>query len=308
MMSEKKTDQAMRLMEALDGVDPELLARSEQKKKIIPFQYYARIAAACLALFVAGGVMFVTARNGGALKKEATSDGSNGFSGADMGMNAATQGDSRKNGNAENYAAEGVQEDEARDEYKNEMAESDFYNMTPQEAEAGVSYSDDLRGSQFDGNAASVSVQKEENTTSANESKSVFKDDASLIMKDFLAKLGLRRKGSAETTATREDGKVEVTLGDEAVVCDAASKERIYEYLSELELGEASPEDGAAMRQKEVVLSKVDVDGRVTEWITISGKYLRFDGEDRIYQILNEDYDFDALYAEMERILQEEKE
>ena len=73
-MSEKKEGQAERLFEALNGVDPELLARSEKEKKTISFQKYAKtmkMVAACLALIVVGGTCWVTLHNGG--KQDAAS-------------------------------------------------------------------------------------------------------------------------------------------------------------------------------------------------------------------------------------------
>lgn len=54
---EKKTNQtrsALRLMEALSGVDQELLLRSEQRRK--PYWAYGGAAAACLALVVVGAL------------------------------------------------------------------------------------------------------------------------------------------------------------------------------------------------------------------------------------------------------------
>ena len=67
-MNEKKEGQAERLFEAMSGVDPELLARSEKKKNVISFQKYAKamkVMAACLALIVVGGTCWVTLHNGG---------------------------------------------------------------------------------------------------------------------------------------------------------------------------------------------------------------------------------------------------
>lgn len=66
----KKTEKAMKLMQALSGVDEELLARSEERKtghKIVRFMNrYGAGCAACFCLIVAGAVFF--AMNG--LKSE----------------------------------------------------------------------------------------------------------------------------------------------------------------------------------------------------------------------------------------------
>ena len=58
----KKTEKAMKLMQALSGVDEELLARSEEKRpehKIVRFMNrYGKGCAACLCLIVAGAAFF----------------------------------------------------------------------------------------------------------------------------------------------------------------------------------------------------------------------------------------------------------
>ena len=58
----KKTEKAMKLMQALSGVDEELLARSEERKtghKIVRFMNrYGAGCAACFCLIVAGAVFF----------------------------------------------------------------------------------------------------------------------------------------------------------------------------------------------------------------------------------------------------------
>ena len=58
----KKSEKAMKLMQALSGVDEELLARSEERKtghKIVRFMNrYGKGCAACLCLIVAGAALF----------------------------------------------------------------------------------------------------------------------------------------------------------------------------------------------------------------------------------------------------------
>lgn len=53
-MQSDKQDQAIRLFEALEGVDPMLLERSEKQKKVIPIWRYGSAVAACLALVFVG--------------------------------------------------------------------------------------------------------------------------------------------------------------------------------------------------------------------------------------------------------------
>lgn len=52
--SEKKEKQSVRLFEALGDIDPELLLRSEKKKKVINFNRFQTMAAAFFALIVVG--------------------------------------------------------------------------------------------------------------------------------------------------------------------------------------------------------------------------------------------------------------
>lgn len=62
MSDEMKRDGAMRIFEALSSVDEELLERSEEKKKVIPFWRYSKVMAACICLVVLGAAAFATTR------------------------------------------------------------------------------------------------------------------------------------------------------------------------------------------------------------------------------------------------------
>lgn len=59
----KESEKAMKLMQALSGVDEELLERSEERKtghKIVRFMNrYGKGCAACLCLIVAGAAFFL---------------------------------------------------------------------------------------------------------------------------------------------------------------------------------------------------------------------------------------------------------
>lgn len=70
---EKKEEQSVKLYEALEGADPELLARSEKTKKVVPLWKYSGMMAACIAFLVVGGIsLFAIQMSGGMLtKKEA---------------------------------------------------------------------------------------------------------------------------------------------------------------------------------------------------------------------------------------------
>ncbi|MBP5281076.1 MAG: hypothetical protein J6Z22_01105, partial [Lachnospiraceae bacterium] len=93
-MDEKRNEQAMKLYEAMSGVDPELLARSEgagKKNKVIPFWRYAKVMAACLALFVVGSACWAVMHNGlTQTAKESASDSASksGRKSADFSENA----------------------------------------------------------------------------------------------------------------------------------------------------------------------------------------------------------------------------
>ena len=97
-MDEKRNEQAMKLYEAMSGVDPELLARSEKaekKNKVIPFWRYAKVMAACLALFVVGSACWAVMHNGLAPQsKQSTADGT-----------------SKSTGKSENYTANAITQD-----------------------------------------------------------------------------------------------------------------------------------------------------------------------------------------------------
>lgn len=115
----KKTEKAMKLMQALSGVDEELLARSEERKpehKIVRFMNrYGKECAACLCLLVAGAAFF--AMNG--LKTGNTSE-----SIMDMAPQLETNmtaGGARDNSAAEAAPEETEGEETAREELAGAM-------------------------------------------------------------------------------------------------------------------------------------------------------------------------------------------
>ena len=288
MMSEKKTDQAMRLMEALNGVDPELLSRSEKKKKIIPFQYYARIAAACLAVCVAGGLMFVTVRYGSGMKQEAATNNSANsaaIGGNGMKNGAADQGNHADGGQAEMAAFE----EEMEDEQKTEACEQS-HNVAEQ-AECADSATSNIDWNGVQGATAATDLNKEY--------KAAFR------VEDILTKLGLRSADKA-TTVELKTMSVAITLGEDTFTCDTEALREVYDYLGTLELEEE--DDEAAQFHADIVLARLDGEGRGIEKIAIDGNYVKMEGSENIFRIISEDYDHEKLYADLMRIVREEKE
>lgn len=70
--AEKIEEQAMRLFEALENVDPVLLERSEQGRRAIPFRKYAGLAAAALVFLAVGGSSLYGLRFSGVNREDST--------------------------------------------------------------------------------------------------------------------------------------------------------------------------------------------------------------------------------------------
>lgn len=70
--TEKIEEQAMRLFEALENVDPMLLERSEQGRRAIPFWKYAGLAAAALVFLAVGGSSLYALRFPGVNREDST--------------------------------------------------------------------------------------------------------------------------------------------------------------------------------------------------------------------------------------------
>lgn len=111
---EIKTDQtqgALRLMEALSGVDQELLLRSEARRK--PFWIYGRAVAACLALVVVGalswnGIRMIWTSKGG---EGSSSAGGSGYDSAPMLADVRTGDTAESEVESGNYTTSAVAED-----------------------------------------------------------------------------------------------------------------------------------------------------------------------------------------------------
>lgn len=115
---EIKTDQiqsALRLMEALGGVDQKLLLRSEYRRK--PYWAYGSAAAACLALVVVGvlswnGLRMIWISKGGA---DSSSAGGNGYDSSPMLADARANDTAESEADSGNYSTAVVTEDAGLD-------------------------------------------------------------------------------------------------------------------------------------------------------------------------------------------------
>lgn len=115
---ENKTDQirsAMRLMEALSGVDQELLLRSESRRK--PYWAYGSAVAACLALVVVGalswfGLRTIWTSKGGA---DSSSAGGNSYDSSPMLADARSSDTAEPEADGGNYSTTAVAENAGAD-------------------------------------------------------------------------------------------------------------------------------------------------------------------------------------------------
>lgn len=115
---EKTTDQtqsALRLLEALSGVDQGLLLRSESRRK--PYWTYGRAVAACLALVVVGtlswnGLRMIWTPKGGA---GSSSTGGNSFDSAPMIADARTGDTDESEAEGGNYDMTAIAEEAGED-------------------------------------------------------------------------------------------------------------------------------------------------------------------------------------------------
>lgn len=281
-----KNEKAMRLYEAMEGVDPELLARSEKKaagqKKIIPFQRHLKAMAACIALVVVGTACWATLQNGGG--KKASGDAA-----SPKGANyvAASDSQRKKGGKTQMDAVpDGIQNSanlHGDDAMENEAPEAGDWNAGAQtECCEAV-------GPQKD--------YEEDNKTDAT---------GNSMAKQYNL-LSFRSERSLETKATMDfqNKRMEIAFGQEEAkpVKNQQLALMTYEYLKELQIG--------ATEEKEfstdyVTIRILDEDGNVTEAFCVSGVFLKLMGLEDTYEILNNEYDYYELLEELFAITEEE--
>lgn len=282
-MSEKKTGQAERLFEAMSGVDPELLARSEKKKKVISFQKYAKamkVMAACLALIVVGGTCWVTLQNGGSktasdatAQMSATRD--NGEKG--KGINAL-QGESAKA--AESTVEVGRQDDamacdneaanyyEADGEPREVASAMDAPNVDEKEVSKGET-----------SDSATATLQEE---YFLKISKQV---DPSMLI-SYSAKASIEGYGKRSVESVPKSFST-----------------AIYSWLDGLEL---IPAEDVTFGDY-VCVQLLDEEGNVTKEIRVHDSYLQKTDLEGTFEIVDEKYDYDELRAALEAAMQAEE-
>ncbi|MCR5460438.1 MAG: hypothetical protein K6F51_11130 [Acetatifactor sp.] len=283
-MSEKKTGQAERLFEAMSGVDPELLARSEKKKKVIPFQKYAKamkLMAACLALIVVGGTCWATLRNGG--RQTAAEFSANADSVRKDGVSKA--GD---NSNKGDFAeeAQATSETNTANHYvvsENE-ASKDEADAYPKEvaADSEAFYGDDGQSSTKNVESSTVTAE---------------------IPKDYLLKISESVDGRGVDSAFY--GKVELK-GKNLLPSRKETKSYatvIYSWLDGLELMPAEDQTF----EDYVSVQLIDKDGNVAKEIRVCDRYLQKTGLEGTFEIVDENYDYDELRRAVDAAAQAEE-
>ncbi len=338
-MDEKKTDQAIRLFEALEGVDPELLARSEKEKKIIPFRRYVRAAAMFLAVIAVGGLGIYTVRNAGqkAANESAMYSAQDNMAKKSISGNAgASSGKGVSNGNAAGSYAE-QSADEAADWANAEAAYAEERATGAMEAE--------MNGLREEGEAYSDTAASAIDSRNANEADSASKEKQALSWKeyawsgDFFKNVtgtqGVSEKSDADALLNAFEGKgmeVELDGGNAVKIADPYVAAQLYTLINALQLESCSAEtaaqkkgsgesillsiyaaedgaDEASGAQNEEKSGAGEASGALNtgeiETFLLEGKVLTKNGSE-IYLILDEFYDFDILKNTLEEMIGEQ--
>lgn len=306
-MSEKKTDGAMRLWEAMEGVDPELLLRSEkktEKKKVVPFARFTRAAAACFALFVIGAACFATIHNGG--KKEATN--------AEMSMEARSESrgksskadssqlatDKMENTSAANEAYEGYVEEAEALEEANPMPASATANAIEATADGEPKADADAMKSLAEAVGEYTLKLKPDLSTYLRSGESNQTDSAEGTQSGTVYYVA----GYANEQAYLADKQLEVAfnLENPVAIKDQQAATVIYAYVSSLDLELTDDKKFNNF----VTIRIYDQNRCMTDCYAISGKYATLNGLADTYEILDEDYDYDTLVTFLKEAAREE--
>ena len=251
-MDEKKTDQAIRLFEALDGVDPELLARSEKEKKIIPFQRYVRAAAMFLAVIAVGGLGIYTVRNVGqkAASESAMYSAQDNMSKMNVSENAgASSGKGVSDGNAAGSYAE---------QYADEAADWANAEAAYAQEKAAEAVESEMNGFREEGEAYPDAAATANDSRNANEADSAIAEKQALswreyswnrdLFKDATGTQGVSGKSEEDALLSALEGKrMEVQLdgGDAVLISDPYAAAQLYTLINILQLESCSAETAA---------------------------------------------------------------
>lgn len=264
-MDEKRNEQAMKLYEAMSGVDPELLARSEKagkKNKVIPFYRYARAMAACIALIVVGSACWAVLHNGGL--KSATSE-------------------------APKTAMNGIVSDSAGNSMKSEatrpaVVEENAVDANA-EAPAADSYEDREKMEECEGEPDMACETREYSATS----------EAQSLSHDAIDNLRGKLNMQTNSDGWFADKWMEVSLNqDEPVKVNIETWARIlYDYLNGLDV--ILVEDAPEFTDYLTVLVYEQGKDEASEAFCISGDYMKLMGVEETYLIQDDEYDYYEL-------------
>lgn len=275
-MSEKRQDQAMRIYEAMNGVDPELLARSEKEKKVVPIYRYARWMAACLALILVGGTCYLTIKYGG-------------FKKADTNYAADTvKENAERRKEAEKVEAAGenshYQEEVAREEVD---SDNDFNYVAPDVTEEKA---------WKENSEANACMEDSER---AEEAKTETSDSAAMLFanKRFLIQPEVKQYFSDKWIM------IDFENGESVQITDHATALKVYAYLKQLETRPADVREFASY----VTVTVYDREDNQTDSFCISGEYLKMAGLPDVYEIIDQEYDYELLKRELDEVAQEEE-
>lgn len=285
-MEEKKMQAAERLYEALGGVDPELLARSEaeNKKKVIPFGRWAKAMAACLALVVVGGACWATMHNG--LGKEANDMASSITQDAReaIGMNDESKADLAADNADSLIQYEGNSASEASEEA--EFADNEPWAESENKASEGMPQE----------NAAQTMNPSTDSAAGGNKYEaqpkkylSLWKDEVNLDIRSGMT-----------------SGSLEIAFGEETPVRIKSSRlaKVLYDYFCNLQTVPARDADFGDC----VTVNLYDGDGNVADEFRISGPYVQRMGMEGTYEIVEEGYSYENLREALRQISEEGQE
>lgn len=299
-MEEKRNEQAMKLYEAMSGVDPELLARSEKtekKNKVIPFWRYAKVMAACLALFVVGSACWAAVNNGLApQRKESTADGT-----------------SKSAGKSENYTANSIAQDAGTmpaEQAENAISAYETANFSDECDAVGVE-AEESQKADYEANAEDKQERQEEATgiPAGTDGNTTYRgilafnlqglDVSGLLENAKRMKVGVvLDKEQLKSSSTREITNDLMTYktiayleGLEKIQVDTCELED--DFLSITVYGMA--EDGDASEAKPTEVYNLD---RKHMILSVAGEY---------YEIVDPEYDYERLSEELAQITQGEE-
>lgn len=284
-MSEKKKDQAIRLFEALGGVDPELLARSEKQKQVVPFRRFVRMAAACLVLLMVGGLSWHVIRTTGgadesgmagmAIKEDSLANGSqSAISGKPKDFVGEDAFDSA------NYCV-----DEACESYS---------GIAEENGDAQEMHDDGSQLQKADGTVSPTWLPELEGARTDQEEEVLAYGAKGLAMAD------------EETKLYFADKRMEIRLGDQEPVRleNQAEALGLYAILRGLRLETVQDQSFEAY----VVIYVYDAGDNMADSYCVSGNYVKLMGLPDTYEVLDEEFVYEAFYAELQEITEEQAE